>query len=56
MKLPGLKQAIDEEVQTALNEEWRGYKPNMPVQVVGVKNGRICSRICVPSSAFFTKI
>jgi len=22
-------------------EEWRGYKPNMPVQVVGVKNGRI---------------
>lgn len=22
-------------------EEWRGYKPNMPVQVVGVKNGKI---------------
>jgi hypothetical protein len=22
-------------------EEWRGYKPTMPVQVVGVKNGRI---------------
>ena len=22
-------------------EEWKGYKPNMPVQVVGVKNGRI---------------
>ena len=22
-------------------EEWSGYKPNMPVQVVGVKNGRI---------------
>ena len=22
-------------------EEWRGYNPNMPVQVVGVKNGRI---------------
>jgi hypothetical protein len=24
-------------------EEWRGYKPNMPVQVVGVKNGKITS-------------
>ena len=24
-----------------LSEEWKGYKPNMPVQVVGVKNGRI---------------
>jgi hypothetical protein len=22
-------------------EEWKGYKPNMPVQVVGVKNGKI---------------
>ena len=22
-------------------EEWRGYKPHMPVQVVGVKNGKI---------------
>lgn len=24
-------------------EEWKGYKPNMPVQVVGVKNGKITS-------------
>tara|TARA_B110000444_G_C18845622_1_gene601748 strand:- start:2613 stop:3536 length:924 start_codon:yes stop_codon:yes gene_type:complete len=24
-------------------EEWRGYKPNMSVQVVGVKNGKITS-------------
>jgi len=24
-----------------LFEGWKGYKPNMPVQVVGVKNGRI---------------
>ena len=24
-----------------ISEGWRGYKPNMPVQVVGVKNGRI---------------
>lgn len=24
-----------------LSEGWKGYKPNMPVQVVGVKNGRI---------------
>lgn len=24
-------------------EEWRGYRPNMPVQVVGVKNGKITS-------------
>ena len=22
-------------------EEWKGYRPNMPVQVVGVKNGKI---------------
>jgi hypothetical protein len=27
----------------AISEEWRGYKPNMPVQVVGVKNGKITS-------------
>jgi hypothetical protein len=24
-----------------LYEEWKGYRPNMPVQVVGVKNGKI---------------
>lgn len=24
-------------------EEWKGYRPNMPVQVVGVKNGKITS-------------
>jgi len=24
-------------------EEWKGYKPNMPVQVVGVNNGKITS-------------
>ena len=24
-----------------LHEEWQGYRPNMPVQVVGVKNGKI---------------
>ena len=24
-------------------EEWKGYRPNMPVKVVGVKNGKITS-------------
>tara|TARA_A100001037_G_scaffold290243_1_gene302859 strand:- start:26926 stop:28317 length:1392 start_codon:yes stop_codon:yes gene_type:complete len=32
--------SISEE-KSPIEEEWQGYKPNMPVQVVGVKNGRI---------------
>ena len=31
------------ESNKVLNEEWRGYKLNMPIQVVGVKNGKITS-------------
>ena len=27
--------------ENMLCEEWKGYRPNMPVQVVGVKNGKI---------------
>ena len=27
--------------ENMLYEEWKGYRPNMPVQVVGVKNGKI---------------
>lgn len=34
--------SINENTET-LSEEWVGYKPNMPVQVVGVKNGKITS-------------
>ena len=31
------------EIKKPIEEEWVGYKPNMPVQVVGVKNGKITS-------------
>jgi len=41
MKTSELKETIRELVRQTLNEGWKGYKPNMPVQVVGVKNGRI---------------
>ena len=41
MKTSELKETIRELVRQTLNEGWKGYKPNMPVQVVGVKNGKI---------------
>lgn len=41
MKLPELECKIKEGLRELVSEAWKGYKPNMPVQVVGVKNGRI---------------